>query len=99
MPAAVEAQLDTVVHEALAVQPFAQAGGVEQIHRALLQHASADPFLRVAPALGFDDHAFDTFEMQEVGEQETRGSGAHYPNLSPDCRGCLSFACAIIAYL
>ena len=45
---AVELQLDAVVDDALALQPLADARLDEQIDRALLEHAGADPVLDVA---------------------------------------------------
>jgi hypothetical protein len=39
--AAVEAQLDAVMDEALALEPLAQPGRPQQVHRALLEHAGA----------------------------------------------------------
>ena len=44
MPVALagEAQLDAVVHQALAVQALAEPDGAQQVDRALFQHAGAD---------------------------------------------------------
>ena len=50
----VEAQLDAVVHEPLALQAVADPGSREQIDRALLEHARADPLLDVLAAAGLD---------------------------------------------
>src|SRR5262249_42640635 len=87
MPAAVEAPLDAVVHQPFARQPFAQAGGVEQVDGALLQHPRADPFLRAAPALGLDDNTLDALEMQQVRQQQPRGSCSDDPDLRPNPLG------------
>src|SRR5262245_44207226 len=49
-----EAQLDTSMNEPLSAHPFAGAAFVEQVDRALLEHAGANPMLDVFPATAFE---------------------------------------------
>src|SRR5262249_13854307 len=56
MTAAGEAQVDPLVHEALALHAFADAGCFQQVYRALLQHAGADRGFDLLPGARLDDH-------------------------------------------
>jgi hypothetical protein len=55
MTAPVEAQLDSMVHQAFALQAFAQAGFDQQIGRALFQHASSHTLFAMGPGAAFKD--------------------------------------------
>src|SRR4051794_1714267 len=77
MALAVEAQLDALVDEALAVQAIAEAGLREQLDRALLEHAGADAVLDVLAAAVLEDDGVDPLEVEEVREQEPGGARAH----------------------
>jgi hypothetical protein len=67
MAAAIETKFDAVMNQSFAPHAFADAGLVEQIHRALLQNARADSLLRVFAGLRFDDDGLDAFEMKQMG--------------------------------
>ena len=82
-PPAAEAQLDAVVHQTDAMHPLADLRRIEQVDRALLEHARADPPLHVGPAAALQDHRLDALEMQELGEQE--GPPVRPPRCQPAC--------------
>jgi hypothetical protein len=84
-----EAQLDAVVHQADPMHPLADLGRIEQVDRALLEHARADLPLDVCPAAAFQDDRVDALKMQELGEQQARGSRAHDANLRAHVRSVL----------
>ena len=63
------------------MHPLADLRRIEQVDRALLEHARADPPLHVGPAAALQDHRLDALEMQELGEQKARRSGPHDANL------------------
>jgi hypothetical protein len=65
--ASIETQFDAAVHQPLAAHSIAHAGGVEQVHRALLEHARADTFFNVRAALRFDNDTLDTLKVQQMG--------------------------------
>ena len=81
VPPAAEAQLDAVVHQADRAHPLANLRLIEQVDRALLEHARANPPLHVFTAAALQDHRVDALEMQELGEQKARRSGPHDANL------------------
>ena len=88
--AALEGQVDPVVHAALAGHPGADAGVAQQIGRALLQDARADRLLDRGAALHVQHHGRDAAQVQQVREQEPGRArpddpdlGAHGRSLSP----------------
>ena len=81
VPAPVEAQLEAVVDQALAMQAVGQAGLVEQVDRALLEHAGAHARLDVLAAACLEDHGRDALSRQQVGQQQPGRAGAHDPDL------------------
>ena len=54
MTTALEAQLETLVHQPFAIQPIGQASLTEQIDGALLEKAGSDALLDVFPAAPLD---------------------------------------------
>ena len=86
--AAVEAQVEAVVRQAFGVQPRADAGFVQQVHRHLLQHAGADAAEHVVGAALLDDDVVDAGLVQQRAEQQARGAGADDGNLGAH-GGCL----------
>src|SRR5690606_37084918 len=76
-----EAQLDAVVHQPDLVHARPDLCGVEQIDRALLEHARADPPLDVRPAAPLQDHRLDAVQVQKLREQEPRRPRPHDANL------------------
>ena len=66
------ADLDAVVHQALAVHARADAGLVEQVHGALLDHAGADAAEHVLAGLPLEDDVVDAVRVQQLAEQQSR---------------------------
>src|SRR5262249_6781901 len=66
VPAAVEAQLDSVMNQALFLQALADAHLCQEIDRALLQHARAHALLYILPAAVLHHDRFDSLEIEEV---------------------------------
>jgi len=62
----VEAQLDALMYEALAVEPIGEAELGEQVNRSLLEDAGADSLLDVLAAAVLEDDAIDALTLQEV---------------------------------
>ena len=88
---AVEAQLEAAVDERLAVQTVAEAGVGEQLDRALLQDARADPVLDVLAAAVLEHDRRDPLEVEEVREQQAGRPGPHDSDLCPHLSGVLSY--------
>ncbi len=76
-----ELQLDAVVDEPLALHALADAGGGEQVDRALLEHAGADALLDVLAAARLEHDRVDPCELQQAGEREAGRPGADDPDL------------------
>ena len=81
MAAAGEAQLEPLVDQAFLLQARADACLLEQVGRALLEHAGADPLLDVRAAVALEHDRSDAFEMQKVRQQEAGRTGADDANL------------------
>src|SRR5207244_7179103 len=81
-----KAQLDAVVHEALADHALAYAGRGEQICRPLFQDAGPDSALDVVAAAPFENDGGDALPVEEMGEHEpgrTRGDDADLGSRHP----------------
>jgi hypothetical protein len=76
MPAAVEAQFDSVMHQAFAPHPVADARFVEQIHRTLFQNPRADSRFHVLARLSLDYDGVDAFQVEQMRQNQARGSGS-----------------------
>ena len=87
MPAPIETQFDPVVHQSLAAQPLAHPRVAEQVDRALLENSRADALLHVSAALRLDHDRFDALPVEQVGEQQARGSRPHDAHLRANGRG------------
>ena len=74
--AAVEAQLDAVVHEALAAHALSGPGVVDEPGDPELDDASANPPLDVVAAAALQDDGVDALALEQVAEEEPRGAGA-----------------------
>ena len=72
MPRAAEAQLHTVVDEALTVQPLPHAALAQDVGRALFQDPGALPVLHVVAVAALQDHRIDPLQVQQVGQQQAR---------------------------
>ena len=81
MPAPVEAQLEAVVDEALAVQALGDAGLVEQVDGRLLEHAGAHARLDVLARARLEHDRLDALQVQQVGQQQPGRAGPHDPDL------------------
>ena len=81
--AAVEPQLDPVVHEALALHPLADPGLGEQLDRAVLEHARPDPLLDVLAAADLEHDGLDPVAVEQVRQQQPRRPRADDPDLRP----------------
>ena len=79
MPAAVEAQLDAVMHEAFASHAVADARAEEQVHGALLQNTGADPLFHVLAALGLDDDGLDASRWSRCESSRPAGPAPTMP--------------------
>ena len=86
MPLAAEAYLHTLVDQAFAMQPRGDAGMIEHIDTALLQHASANATQHVVRAASFDDDSVDAIPEQELPEQQSRRAGTDDGDLSARAR-------------
>ncbi|MCY1514846.1 hypothetical protein D9M68_494060 [compost metagenome] len=82
---AIEHQLDAFMHQALGVHPLAHAGLAEHVDGALLQHPGTNPAEHVVGGLALDDDVVDTGLVQQLAEQQSRGTGADDGNLSFHC--------------
>src|SRR5207237_1751824 len=78
--AAAEAQIDAVVHEAFALHALADAGRLQQVDGALLEHAGADRRPDLLAAAQLEHHGVDSLQVQQVRKQEPRRSGADDAN-------------------
>jgi hypothetical protein len=68
-------------------QPFAQHPGanshfVEQIDGGLFEDAGADAFLTIFAAARFEHHGVDAAQMEQMREDQARGTGADDAHLS-----------------
>jgi len=88
MALAAEAKLDPVVNQALALQPRADAGIVQQIDAALFQHACPNAMLDIVASTILDHRRFDPLPLQQMSEQQAGRPGADDPELrahGPHC--------------
>ena len=66
-----DADLDAVVHQAFALHTRADARLLEQIDRALLDHAGADAAQHVARRVPLEDDVVDAVLMQQLAQQQS----------------------------
>ncbi|BEV50806.1 hypothetical protein BconGalA64_33050 [Burkholderia contaminans] len=85
MALAVEQQLDAVMFEPLAAHPVAEAGFVQRVDRALLEHTGADAVLAVFAGTRFDEDGIDALQAQQVGKQKAGRTGADDRDLGAHC--------------
>ena len=81
MALAVEGQLQSVVDQALARQPVADAGLSQDIDRALLQQTCTDAGEQIFGRTPFEHDAVDAGKAQQAREQQSRRSAADNSNL------------------
>ena len=63
MPLAVDLEHHPLVHKALASNPVANAGIIEQVNRGLLQNPGPHSLLDVCPAPRLEHDGVDTFAL------------------------------------
>jgi hypothetical protein len=83
---ALELQVDSVVDDSLAVQPFGDAGAFEQLHGALFEQPRPDPPLHVVAATVLEHDRFDSRLLEQPREQQPGRPGADDRNLGSYCR-------------
>src|SRR5580698_6260921 len=83
MAAASEAEIDSAVSHALSPEPLAEARLDEQVDRSLFQHAGANAFDDVLAAAALHDDGVDSFQVQQMAQQQAGRSGAHEAHLRP----------------
>jgi hypothetical protein len=75
MAAAVEAELDAAVLEALAAEAIADAEFVHELDGVVFEEAGADALFNVLARAEFEDDSFDAEALEEEREEEAGGSG------------------------
>ena len=78
-----EAQVHAGVVEALAGEPVADADGVQQVDRVLLEQAGTDAVLDVLAAAVLEHDAVDPRPVEQQREREPRRPGPDDPDLGP----------------
>ena len=86
-PRPVEAQFDAVMNQPFAPHALAHARFVEQIHRALFEHARADALLHVLARLALDHDRVDALQVEQVRENQAGRSGSDDADLRAKSRG------------
>ena len=74
--AALEAQLEALVDEPLAVQALADAGLGQDVDRALLEDAGTDALLDVGAAAGLEHDGLNALAREQVAEEQAGRPGA-----------------------
>src|SRR5207302_4903385 len=81
MALAVELEMDAAVHDALPLQPLADAGLAEELDGALFEHSRADAVLAVVAAPVLEHDRLDALELQKSRERQPGRAGADDPDL------------------
>src|SRR5688572_26053046 len=76
-----KAEVDPVVAKSAALDARANAHGHQQIDRTLLEHAGAHSVDDMIAAAVLDHHRVDAVQMQQLGEQQPRGTGTNDADL------------------
>lgn len=71
-----EAEIYAPVDHALAIEACPDSGGAHQIDAALFKDTGANALDDVILAFAFENHGVDSVEMEQLCEQQTRGSGS-----------------------
>ena len=72
---ALESDADALVHEAFAMAAPADAGRVQKVDRAALEHSGADAAEHIFGAAALQHDVVDAGPMQEPGEEQPRWAG------------------------
>ena len=83
MADAFNANLRSVMHEAVAVHAGADARLVEEVDCDLLDHAGADAAEHMLAGVSLDNNIVNSVVMQELTEQKAGRAGADNDNLRP----------------
>lgn len=86
MAAAFEGEPDSAVAHALAAEAVADSGFDQQVDGRLFEDAGAHSLDDIIAAATFDDGRFDAVEMEEMTEQQARGTGANDSHLRAGLR-------------
>ena len=81
MALALELELDALVDEAFPPKSRADPDRLQEVGRALLEHACADAVLEVLATLALEDDRVDSLQVQELCEHEAGRTGSHDPDL------------------
>ncbi|MNT01007.1 hypothetical protein D3C72_1354580 [compost metagenome] len=81
MPAAVERELDAIVHQPLFVQARGHAGALQRIDGDAFEDAGADAPQYIVGATLLDDDVVDPRRGEQLPEQQAGGAGADDGNL------------------
>ncbi len=74
--AALEAQVDAVMDEALLDHPISDPHLDHQVDGALFEHSGPHPLLYIGPVTRLDDHRVDALQVQQPPEHEPGRPGA-----------------------
>ena len=83
VPLAVEAQLDAVMHEPLALEALAHPHLLEQVDGPLLEHPGAHALLDVLAVARLEHHRLDPGAVEQLAEHEPGGTGSDDAHLCP----------------
>ena len=78
---AAKTEVQPLMRQAFALQPFAHAHLDHQIDGALLQHPGAHALDHILLAAVFNDDRIDALQVQQVSQQQAGGPGADDANL------------------
>ena len=78
-----KADLHAVVQQPFGMQARGDTGALEHVDRALLEHAGADTAQDVFRAAPLQNERVDALPVQQLPQQQPRGSRAHDDDLRP----------------
>jgi hypothetical protein len=76
LPPSAKADRDAVMHETLAMEPFADAGAVEQTDRPVLDQAGADAAQHIFAAALLENDVGDAVDLKQLPEEQAGRAGA-----------------------
>jgi hypothetical protein len=85
VPGAGERDLDAAVHQAFGVEPAPDAGLVEKLHRALLEHAGANAAEHMLAAAPFQHDRVDAGALEQLRQQQPGRTRPDDGDLYPHC--------------
>ena len=81
MTAVADADVEAFVHQAFARQSLADPGFLQQIDRALFEHAGADATKHILAGAPLEHDVVDALQLQQLGQQQARGARANNGDL------------------